>query len=192
MGVDLNIITGHSFDYTEIINLQERIEIDGELKNLFWLNKNDNIICWNKIADYKRLEKAWVNNENQVEVHGVYFFDDLCFPTFFGDIQIHRHIIKLPGFGLKLWTMETDSVLRRDILSFYRRLGDIFNQKVFIYFGDSYANSSWIEDLIYSKSIEDILEEIEKRSNESIDDINKSIISDHLYIQKIKAQPLIE
>lgn len=182
MGVDLFTITGHKFNYQQIIQLQSKIESDEVLRRLYWLSEHKSI-PWETIASEDRLAECWKHNKEQIEIDGVFFHDLLYFPTFFGDIRFHPNIIQLTGFGLKLWTMESDSQLRRNILFFYERVAKLIGQDTIIYFGDSWAKSSWIQDAVYVKSIDEILMQIKFKKSDVPEDIDKTIKNDHIYVQ---------
>ncbi len=184
MGVSLYTITGHSLDYKGIIELQNRLESDEELLHLYkWKKDNYSISPWTSIATAERLEAAWKHNQTQKEIEAVFLTDELSFPTFFGEIHFDRNLVTLNAFGQKLWILESNSDLRAFILNFNNRIAQILGQKKIIYFGDSSAKSSWIDNWMYGKTIDQIEEKIFSLGNGKIKDIDTSIKEEHLYIQ---------
>jgi len=184
MGVGLYAITGHNFNYHEIIEFQEKIENDNELRNLLWWEPNGKPGNWKEKLNPKRLEEFWLHNENRKEIDGVFFYDYLSLPTFYGEITFHRNIAELEGFGLNFWTMLYDDELRENILKFNSRLGVLLDQQKVIYYGD--RETSWIGDSIYGKTIKDIADSILDKGLGLKHNISKSIEDENLYIQEIE------
>lgn len=184
MGVDLFAITGHDFSASEIIHLQDTIETDKILNDVWWWNITNHVEKWTDITDPNRILRSWTHNENQIEADGCFFHDYLPLPTFFGEITFHKNIIELEGFGCKLWTLDHYNELRQNILTFNSRLAEILGQSTVIYYGDSWAKSSWIKGLIYDKTFNQIEEIIYSSGYGKIHNIDESIKNDHLWIQK--------
>ncbi len=184
MGVDLFAITGHRLSVNEIVHFQDTIETDKILNDIWWWKNSKQTEKWTNIADRERIESFWTHNENQVEIDDVFLYDYLSFPTFFGEITFHRHIIELDGFGCKLWTLEYFNELRQNILTFNNRLAEILGQSKVIYYGDGWAKSSWIEAMIFGKTFEQIERQIYSLGYGQIQNIDESIKEEHLWIQK--------
>lgn len=115
----------------------------------------------------------------------MFFYDYLDLPTFFGEITFHRNIVELDGFGSRLWTLDCKNDFRRNLLNFCNHLAAILNQEHVIYFGDSWAKSSWIQDWVYGKTLNEIREQITLKGLGSITEVGMSVKEDHLYIQNV-------
>ena len=185
MGVSLFAITRNKFNFQEIINLQDTIESDNELRQLWWGNKCKTENWKNVLMSQERLTNFWNHNEEQTEIDDIFLFDYLPLPTFFGELTFHRNIVELQGFGQKLWILDTYSKFSQNILNFNRRLGTILKQDKIIYYGDSWAKSSWVNDWIYNKTMGEILQQLNSLGFGQIKDINKSIADEHLYIHEL-------
>lgn len=180
MGISLCTITGHRLSADEIVDYQDVIESDKTLNDLWFWSKKRDIEKWVNIADKERIENFWEHNETQVEVDGVFMFDHLTFPTFFGEITFHRNILELCSFGIKLWTLESRNDLSGGILNFNNRLSELFEQTTLIYYGDSWAKSSWIGDLIYDHSLDQIEQQLYSQGYKKGQSIDEAVNNEHV------------
>ncbi|MBO9731598.1 MAG: hypothetical protein J7623_23355 [Chitinophaga sp.] len=166
MGVDLRVITGHRLSAAAVLDMGDVINKDPILRELdFYTVSSFKVESWHNISNADEITACWeqaCSNSNKGDrderISDDWWWEAIPnFHTHAGRTNFHPEIVQTDGWGQKLWII-SDEKERTRICAYYNRFAQLLQQRYVIFYGDSSVKSSLIDDEIYNKSMEQILE----------------------------------